>query len=404
MKRLFLAFLFPLLLLSSCEKEHPQIQREAEITFEVKAPINMEGEITKIEGRILSKSKGTETALTFKDNKATQKLTQGEEYTLDLSATYATTGVEAIISYSEDLKVKEEERYSKDCQLMFEIPKSSFVISEIFFAGSRDRKGIQYDEDKYIVITNNSPVTRYADGLALIRSLWTSTEKKEQITPNLMDTHFVTDLVMQIPGRGKEHPVKPYEHIILCHSAINHKKDNPNSIDLSNANFEWMSDKGYTDAATPDNPTVPNMINLYMSDPYGEGTQNWVMDNNGQHTYAIADLKGNNAETLSRQYKYDYTEIMAVEGLPPMEVPGNPALKLPIDWIIDAVNLSMPNEYQWLPIAKILDAGYAFVAETHNDGARYGKKVIRKPIKEGEKQLKDTNNSSDDFISQEIYK
>ena len=240
-------------------------------------------------------------------------------------------------------------------------------------------------------------MTRYVDGLALVRSTFQSDDKKEQIQPDVRSTHMPVSLVMQIPGDGTTYPVKPYESIILCHSAINHAQANPNSIDLSGANFEWMSEKGYNDSETPDNPQVPDMRLIFISDPYGDGVQNWAMSTNGQHTYALADLQGLTAEELAKKYSYPYEEVMIIEGMDPMTMPGEPALQIPNEWIIDAVNLSMKDDFQWLPVSEKLDAGYASVAPAIGDDSRYGKKVVRKPLSETSKVLKDTNNSSEDF-------
>lgn len=403
LKRILPLLLLPLMwLVSSCDQDQPEVVQESIATLTVKSPIGIEGALSDIKGEIKEKKTNKSIPLSFEGEKAIARLTQGEAYTLNISASLITREIKAEIEYHEDFTADKATQFSKECQLSFQMPTSGFVISEIFFAGTRNRRGEQYDEDKFIKITNNSSVTRYADGLALLKSLWMSTEKKEGITPLVVETHFATDLVMQIPGSGHDYPVAPYESIILCHSALNHKETNPNSIDLSKANFEWMSDKGYTDSDTPDNMEVPNMLCLFISDPHGEGTVNWAMDNDGQYSYALANLQGHTAETLAKEYNYHYNEVMAIPGMDPMEMPGMPSLKIPNEWIIDAVNLSITNEHQWLPIDKSLDSGYAHVADESRDDSRYGKKVVRKPISKDAKQLTDTNNSTNDFIIVEI--
>ena len=397
-KTLFIAFALLLsVLFTGCREDTPVQPGEALVTFEVKSPLGIEGQLTNLRGEVVSKAKGTKQRLTFEQNKARVTLSQGASYTLHLTGDFATKGVLTTLEYSEDLVAKSEQSYTHTCQLTFVMPKESFVISEIFFAGTLNKNGEQYDEDKFIRITNNSPVTRYADGLALVRSTFQSDDKKEQIQPDVRSTHMPVSLVMQIPGEGTTYPVKPYESIILCHSAINHAQANPNSIDLSGANFEWMSEKGYTDSETPDNPQVPDMRLIFISDPYGDGVQNWAMSTNGQHTYALVDLQGLTAEALAKKYSYPYEEVMIIEGMDPMEMPGEPALQIPNEWVLDAVNLSMKNDFQWLPVSEKLDAGYASVAPALGDDSRYGKKVVRKPLNETSKVLQDTNNSSEDF-------
>lgn len=403
MKKLFLLFglCVTLLLLWSCKSDLPEVPKDAEVTFQLKAPLGVEGTITEATGELTSRSDGKVLPISFKEGKAVLHLVQGEPYAMKVMCRFECKGALAEIEYKEDFVVEAKDKSDRTCQLMWEMPTESFVISEIFFAGSRNSKGEQYDEDKYLKITNNSPVTRYLDGLALVKSLWQSDEKVEA-KPDVRTTHFVTDLVMQFPGTGREYAVKPYESVILCHSAIDHTKENPNSIDLSNANFEWMSDKGYTDSETPDNPKVPNMKLVFISDPYGDGTENWTMSTNGQNTYAIVDLQGKAAQDLVKECTYTYKEVMIIEGMDPMELDGHPALKLPNEWVLDAVNLGMTNEKQWLPISEKLDAGYAKVADELNDDTRYGKKVVRKSLSEGSKVLKDSNNSTEDFVAKEL--
>lgn len=384
-------------LLSGCREDAPEQPGEALVTLEVKMPLGIKGRLDDLRGEVVSKAKGTRQTLTFEQNKARVTLSQGASYTLHLTGDLVMKGVRATLEYSEDFVVKRQQSYTHTCQLPFAVPKESFVISEIFFAGTLNKNGEQYDEDKFIRITNNSSVTRYADGLALVRSTFQSDDKKEQVQPDVRSTHMPVSLVMQIPGDGTSHPVKPHESILLCHSAINHAEANPNSIDLSGADFEWMSEKGYTDSETPDNPRVPDMRLIFISDPYGDGVQNWAMSTNGQYTYALADLQGLTAEELAKKYSYPYEEVTIVEGMDPMKMPGEPALQIPNEWILDAVNLSMKDDFQWLPVSEKLDAGYASVAPAFNDDTRYGKKVVRKLLAEGSKVLKDTNNSSEDF-------
>ena len=72
---------------------------------------------------------------------------------------------------------------------------------------------------------------------------------------------------------------------------------------------------------------------------------------------------------------------------------------IPNEWIVDAVNLSPSETFQWLTFSQTLDAGYTYVAPTGSDVTRFGKAVRRKvqQIVNGRRVLQDTNNSTDDF-------
>ena len=53
--------------------------------------------------------------------------------------------------------------------------KGGFVISEIFFTGTSTADGRSYSGDQYIIITNNSDVTLYADSIAVLESAFLTT-------------------------------------------------------------------------------------------------------------------------------------------------------------------------------------------------------------------------------------
>lgn len=102
---------------------------------------------------------------------------------------------------------------------------------------------------------------------------------------------------------------------------------------------------------------------------------------------SVADFKTQNA--------YTTTYINAV---------GNPTnaqvYKVENSSIIDAVNLSVASEYEWIVTSPSLDMGWTYCGKVDSDANRYGKSVIRKILSttpDGRKIYKDTNNSTVDF-------
>lgn len=69
--------------------------------------------------------------------------------------------------------------------------------------------------------------------------------------------------------------------------------------------------------------------------------------------------------------------------------------KVPNNWILDAVNLSVESEFQWIVTAASLDAGWTYCGKVDRDQTRYNKSVIRKQDANG--KYVDTNNSTNDF-------
>ena len=74
-------------------------------------------------------------------------------------------------------------------------------------------------------------------------------------------------------------------------------------------------------------------------------------------------------------------------------------MKIPNEWIVDAVNLSTEKGFEWLVTDTSLDSGYTYVTKDEEDKTRYGKSVRRKVLSEnnGKPIFKDTNNSTEDF-------
>ena len=70
--------------------------------------------------------------------------------------------------------------------------------------------------------------------------------------------------------------------------------------------------------------------------------------------------------------------------------------KVPNAWIVDAVNCSPRDEFEWLVIDSSLDAGWTWCAENNSDAKRFNTAVVRKTAAGGSK-LQDTNNSTHDF-------
>lgn len=265
--------------------------------------------------------------------------------------------------------------------------QDGLVISEIFYTGTLTPEGKQYSDDQYFKIANNSDNTLYLDGLAIVESAFMTVDKQDY-TPNIMDKAMTVDAVYCFPGTGKDHPIEPGQEVVVALNAKNHKEFNPNSIDLSNADFEIYDESQNPSFTDEDNPNVPNMVNWYdYSASY------FTLHNRGFKSYAIGRPTVD-ANTFINDYKYTYKWVFSYgEYTFDMDDEG---YKFPNDWIVDAVNLSIESDFQWLVTSPSLDAGWAHCGNVDHDQNRYGKAVVRK--KDGNKWV-DTNNSTNDFES-----
>lgn len=132
---------------------------------------------------------------------------------------------------------------------------SPLLISEIYASGPTEA-GL-YFHDKYVEIYNQSDSTMYLDGLVIARVFAISWQGVTWVDDS-MNVH--SKQVWYFPGNGNDYPIEPEQFIVCAGDAIDHRINAKNSIDLSNADFEFYK----ADAPDIDND-APNMIMLYQT-------------------------------------------------------------------------------------------------------------------------------------------
>lgn len=260
----------------------------------------------------------------------------------------------------------------------------NFVLEEIYFSGSAAPGNALYLGDRYIKIYNNSDQVLYADGLVIASSAF-NTSLKNNYTPNIMSEAVTVDAIITIPGAGKDHPVQPGGSILIAETAINHKQYNPNAFDLNKADFEIVDADDEEDV---DNPAVPNMENF---------VEKLSINNSGYQAFILARIPTTKVAYLKDQvYDFSYPFVMGDMSFDMEES----AYKIPNEWIIDAVNLSVKSEFKWIVTDPSVDRGWTYTGSFEGDASRFGKSVKRKVLSTsalGHPLLKDTNDSSSDF-------
>ncbi|MFT3904596.1 MAG: DUF4876 domain-containing protein [Niabella sp.] len=271
-----------------------------------------------------------------------------------------------------------------DLPLFLYNESSGFVIQEIFFTGTVTPENKAYNGDKYVIIYNNSDKVLYADSLVFAESHFLTTQKRDY-TPDIMNDAFTSSALVMVPGDGNDYPIQPGESFVIANNAINHKEYNTNSYDLSKSKFEI----DLLPTINVDNPNVPNTINIagYLT-MHNRGFKSYVIFKMGK---SLADFKSQNVYTTT------YTNAA-----------GNPTsaqvYKVENSSIIDAVNLSVESEFEWIVTSPVLDMGWTYCGKVDSDATRYGKSVIRKVLTttpDGRKIYKDTNNSTVDFDAEQ---
>ena len=382
----FLAVALGLVLLNACKKDDDAINSivgTRNLTLQLQKPDKVTnihyGTLTLTFTELNRNDKVERIFTNLSQNELTLPLLMGSyEMRIAATATYTLNGetvageMSAFVS-----KVDVLNDSSFPVSLSIKAKGNDFIIEEIFFTGTATPEGKQYFGDQYIKLYNPTNRVLYADGLVLADSEFLTVTKRDY-TPNIMAEAFTAGSMVQIPGNGTQYPVQPGASIVIAEQGINHKENNPNSIDLSKADFENFYPPRVKDV---DGVGVTNNINLHGI---------FIFNNRGNRSYVIARFPEGTA-TATLQYDYEYkvgTKLMQRQ-----------ALKIPNNWIVDAVNLSTKKGFEWIVTAPSLDAGYTYVANDEKDTSRYSKSVRRKVLSQnnGKTVFKDTNNSTEDF-------
>lgn len=312
-------------------------------------------------------------------------------YDISFSADVANPGASAstLRGVAPSVNVAGAELYV-DIKVYNNIENDDLIISEVFFTGTLQSSGNQYYGDDYVKLYNNTDHVIYADGLTLFESKFLTTEKRDY-TPDIMSEAMTVQALYTIPGSGQDVPVQPGESLLLCDTGIDHRVANPNSFDLSGADFEW-----YDVSTKPGNLDIDGPV-ANLDKWYCYTLSFWVLHNRGFKAFGIARIPVDRDSYLKDYlYTYEYTQVTIVGDFPMSQS----AYRLPNEWIVDVVNTSVDAKYAWNLCSPQLDCGYTGCGTIDHDKNRYFHSVRRKLLyvtDDGRAVLKDTNNSSEDF-------
>lgn len=352
----------------------------------ISLPANVTGEISNEKIEVRDVSSGAKTVYSALGD---VKLKTGL-YDVSYDADVVSDGVTRhVCGYVQSVQVGEQARTV--AMTAYENRLSDdFIIQEIFFTGTLQGSGNQYYGDDYVKIYNNTDHVLYADGLTFVESKFLTTEKYDY-TPDIMSTHMTVQAIYTIPGSGRDYPVEPGGSLLLADTGIDHRVANPNSFDLSGADFEWFDVSSQPAHLDIDGPTVPNLDKWYCY------TQSFfLLHNRGFRAYALARIPVDKDSYLAEnRYTYEYVMMVAAGTFPMSQT----SYKLPNKWIVDAVNCSVEAKYAWNVTSPELDRGWTYCGTMDKDKSRYFHSVRRKMLylKDGRPVLKDTDNSTEDF-------
>ncbi|MDM1061600.1 DUF4876 domain-containing protein [Empedobacter falsenii] len=286
------------------------------------------------------------------------------------------------------------------------------ILKQIYYGGSHIKEGALF-RDQFLEIYNNSNEVIYADGLIFGQLFgaysvesqpysqpngqldWSKGEGNKEGARANTDFVYVANAI-RVPGNGTTYPVQPGESITIAQTAINHKGNYTDAngkvieilkpeltVDLSNADFEVNMTEYLGSQYSYDiqNPLVPDMDIVWWV-----ANKDLILDNLGRQAYILFratddEIKGfGKVKNPNNKTAYEY-------------------LQLPNKYILDGVETTQDMGSKLVPkkLQNKQDAGYAYLT----GGSYTSTSIIRKTQKtiNGRIILKDTNNSTNDFVN-----
>ncbi len=142
------------------------------------------------------------------------------------------------------------------------ISSSGITINEIYSGGPVNN--IFFYFDQFIELYNSSNKVKYLDGMQVFRL--SNTDDGSQLPGSDWGSDNDIDGItyaFKFPGSPGEqnYPFEPYSFLVLARDAYNHQNSVSTSINLSNADWEFVNQLS---AIGFDNPNVPNLKNIRL--------------------------------------------------------------------------------------------------------------------------------------------
>ncbi|MCK9626270.1 MAG: DUF4876 domain-containing protein [Bacteroidales bacterium] len=389
MRRLILPLFALLLITTSCLEE---IDTKATLKIKISAPqgnIAVEGlDLTEIEVKLQNKSNAFSYSNHLDNNGEVVFVVQPGKYDVLASAQY-NTGVSVNASKSEFLLTEDgiigDDGSVNVAEILLELNvniPNPLIIREIYYHGSSTLEGKSYSKDRYIEIYNNGLITQYLDSLCITTIFpYNSTTGSNSWADK--DTIPAAGMVWMIPGNGTQYPLAPGESCVLAYCAVDHTQRATSGLNLAKAHFGFYEDglTGHEIAAG-----VPPLIRIVA----GLGSA-WSFSISSPAVIIFRPEMGV-ANYLANAATWELFE--------PGKTSGTKYWHIAKEWILDGVECvqSAAKSIKRLPTS--VDASYIYM-----NSASYSGKVVTRKVKEiinGNEVFQDTNNSAEDFISDQV--
>ena len=251
------------------------------------------------------------------------------------------------------------------------------VISKIYYSGTRDKMDRTFTADSYVEIFNNSAEVQYLDGKYLGLA---ETESTPAYPASENPDSVYLKQLCKFPGSGTDYPVQPGKSILIAaSSARNHLESADISADLSGADFEVKAMEG---SGNPDVPMLPLVFNSYA------GLLELNLISGGPNAVVLVETT-EDPMTWKQVYQRGKTS-------------GRLFLRMHKKWAADGVEC-LKKPAQSAPdvntkrLQNDIDAGYQTISSVNG----YNNESVERKVSRSEGGrvfLKDTNNSSVDFV------
>lgn len=280
---------------------------------------------------------------------------------------------------------------------------SGLVFKEVYYNMVKPNGKMPYMADQFMEIYNNSDEVLYLDNciIGILEgtqgtqpSVWVGSDGQ------LMDKYPLAYYTIAFVGDGTKYPVQPGKSVVIASQAQDHTQittemydpENPDAkispVNLTNANYEVCLTDYKPDKAI-DNQSVPNMDIIFNS-----GTQNYFMVPYTGNAVILAKLPVD-----PYAFATDKSNLMAK----PESIATTEYLMIPQEYVLDGINIVNNADklnQQVIRLRPEVDGGKVF-----NNAAYCGLSIRRKVESinaNGRAVLKDTNNSSEDFLTNQV--
>ena len=324
----------------------------------------------------------------------------GGTYTVSASMRINDGGT--ITSYNASREISVYEATTVQLQLQ-EAISGGLIFKEVYYSMVKPNGKMPYMRDQFFEIYNNSDEVLYLDNcvLGLLEGTQGILPTAWMENGEIMKKYAMGYYTVAFVGTGTQYPVQPGKSVVIAGQALNHIAETESMYDASvsgakkspvnliNADYEVCL-MDYKPAVAIDNPDVPNMTVIHAA-----STGNYFTLPFAGNAIILAKLpEGVNPI----DYAKDESNF---EERPDGNYAGTKYLMIPQEYVLDGLNIvNSDASKRTIRLRSEVDAGIVFMTENYS-GLSIRRKVER-IAEAGRVILKDTNNSSDDFLTDQI--